>query len=167
MHAALIAANNAVKEISGAGSTLCAVVIKDWKLHWISVGDSRIYLYRNGALRRLNNEHNFKNVLDRMAEMGQITREEAETDTRAEMLTSYLGMDELNEIDVNCIEFPLFLGDSIMMCSDGLYRELSNNEMAYILENADENVCDDLVNAALGKNDIHQDNITVTLMDID
>lgn len=167
LYAAMQSANEAVKKIDGAGSTLCAVAVKDWKLYWASVGDSRIYLYRNQQLRQLNTEHNFKAVLAQMVRDGKITQEEANQDPREAMLTSYLGIPELEEVDINRDEFPLFLGDSVMICSDGLYRELSDEEMAYILTNADENVCEDLVNAALGKGDMNQDNITVTLMDID
>lgn len=161
------AANKAVNKLSGAGSTLCAVVIKDWQLHWLSIGDSRIYLYRNGSIRQINKEHNFAAVLDEQVKNGEITRAAAINDPRSQMLTSYLGIPELEEIDIVKGIFPLFLGDSIMICSDGLYRELSDDEISYILANGDESVCEDLVNAALAKEDINQDNITVTLMDID
>ena len=54
-----------------------------------------------------------------------------------------------------------------MICSDGLYRAVSDEEMAHILTNSDENVCENLIDAALRKGDINQDNITVMLMDID
>ena len=160
-------ANEAVKKIDGAGTTLCAVVIKDWLLHWVSVGDSRIYLYRNGTLRQLNYEHNYEKVLSDMVQSGQISLQQALNDPQRNALTSYIGMESLEEADISTHNFPLFKGDSIMLCSDGLYRALSDDEMAYIIKNANDSVCDVLVEKALEKNISSQDNITVMLMDID
>ena len=160
-------ANTAVHGIEGAGTTLCAAVIKDWKLYWLSIGDSRIYLYRNGAVHKINNEHNYEKVLDRMAANGEISVEEALSNPNRAALTSYIGIDELDEIDLNPDIFPLFSGDSILLCSDGLYRALSDKEIAKIVRDADDDVCDVLVNAAMKKNLITQDNITVVLMDVD
>ena len=160
-------ANDAVVKLDGAGTTLCAIVIKDSQLHWLSVGDSRIYLYRNGTLRRLNKEHNYENVLNEKVESGEISLSEAVNDPNRAALTSYIGIDELDEIDINTDIFPLFKGDSVMMCSDGLYRTLCDEEMAYIVKNAEEDVCDFLISKALEKNIETQDNITVVLMDVD
>lgn len=160
-------ANEKVKLLDGAGSTLAAVVIKDWKLYWISIGDSRIYLYRKGTLRRINNEHNYESVLSDMVLRGEITVEEAINDPNRAALTSYLGIENLEEIDLNVNEFPLFRGDSLLLCSDGLYRALSDEEMSEVVMEADDNVCEELVSLALSKNDPSQDNITVMLMDID
>lgn len=166
LYAAVQNANKAVGMIDGAGSTLCAAVIKDCCLYWVSVGDSRIYLYRNRTVRQLNKEHNFGAALDKMVKRGIITKNEADTDPRAAMLTSYLGIEELREVDSGG-GFALLEGDSVLLCSDGLYRELSDNEIADIIANSGDSVCDDLVGAALDKGDINQDNITVALIDID
>ena len=160
-------ANEAVSALGNAGSTLCAAVIKDWQLHWLSIGDSRIYLYRNKTLRRLNKEHNYEAVLNEKVLKGEISLADAVSNPDRAALTSYLGIPELKEIDICTEKFPLFCGDSVMLCTDGLYRELSDEEMAYILTNGDETVCEQLIRAALNKNDKFQDNITITLMDID
>ena len=161
------AANRAVLSIEGAGTTLCAAVIKRWRLYWLSIGDSRIYLYRNGSVRRINIEHNYEQVLKRMAENGEISRSAAYSDPNRAALTSYIGMNELEEMDINPGIFPLISGDSILLCSDGLYRSLSEAEMSRIIYDADDDVCDVLVEAAMKKNIAAQDNITVVLMDID
>ena len=161
------AANSAVLGIDGAGTTICAAIVKDWKLYWLSVGDSRLYLYRDGILRRINKEHNYENVLNRMVQNGEILPEEALSDPNRAALTSYIGIEELEEIDFNPDIFPLMPGDSIMLCSDGLYRALSDEEMSKIIRDADDDVCDVLVKKAIGKNIPTQDNITVVLMDID
>lgn len=160
-------ANKAVKNIDGAGSTIVAVVIKDWKLYWLSIGDSRIYLYRNGRLQRINKEHNYEYVLSQMVLNGEITVEEAINNPNRAALTSYLGVDTLEEMDINTKDFPLFGGDSIILCSDGLYKALSDSEIACIVRDADDNVCEEMIEMALAKNIVSQDNITVMLMDID
>lgn len=160
-------ANEAVKTLKDAGSTLIAVVIKNWKLYWLSIGDSRIYLYRNRKLRRLNKEHNYEAVLSEMVLNGEITVEEAINNPHRSALTSYLGIESLEEIDINVNEYPLFAGDSIMLCSDGLYKSLGDTEIADIIMEADDDVCDVMVERALAKRIANQDNITVMLMDID
>lgn len=160
-------ANEAVKMLEGAGSTLIAVVIKNWRLYWLSIGDSRIYLYRNHMLRRLNREHNYEALLSEMVLNGEITVEEAISNPHRSALTSYLGIEKLEEIDINVNEFPLRAGDSLLLCSDGLYKALSDTELANIIMEADDDVCDVIVSQALSKNLPNQDNITVMLMDID
>lgn len=160
-------ANEYVQTLEGAGSTLCAVVIKDGRLYWLSIGDSRIYLYRNGSLRQLNKEHNYEKVLNEKVLNGELSLAQAVNDPNRAALTSYIGMGEIEEIDLNRDIFPVFKGDSVLLCSDGLYRALSEEEMAFALKNAGTNVCDVLVKRALAKNIEAQDNITVVLMDVD
>lgn len=160
-------ANEAVQMLDGAGSTLAAVVIKDWNLHWLSIGDSRIYLFRKNNLVQLNDEHNYAAVLDKMVINGEISQDEALNNPHRAALTSYLGIDDLQEIDANMNNFPLRIGDSLLLCSDGLYRALSDAEINSIIMEADDDVCDALVEKALSKHITNQDNITVMLMDID
>lgn len=160
-------ANDAVKLLGGAGSTIIVTVIKDWNLYWLSIGDSRIYLYRNGNLLRLNKEHNYESVLSDMVLRGEISVEEAINNPNRQALTSYLGINDLEEIDINAHDVPLCSGDSILLCSDGLYKALSDDEIAEIIGSADDDVCEVMVNSAMSKNIRTQDNITVMLLDID
>ncbi len=160
-------ANDCVLEYDGAGSTLCAVVVKDKKLYYVSIGDSRIYLYRNRQLHQLNCEHNYAVDLDQMVKEGKKTYQEAMSDPRRQALTSYMGISELELIDRGPDDFELFIGDSLLLCSDGLYRGVSAEEMVYILENSKESVADDLINCALRKRIHGQDNVTVVLVDLD
>jgi len=60
-----------------AGSTLVAVIVKDDKLYWASVGDSRIYLFRSGEMVQLNSEQNYSADLMRQVAVGKITRDTA------------------------------------------------------------------------------------------
>ncbi len=159
--------NLQIQQISGAGATLCAVVIKDWCLHFVSVGDSHIYMYRNGYVRRLNKEHNYAAVLQELVEKGEMSKEEADSHPDRQSLTSYMGIDELEEIDYNSEEIHLMYGDSIMLCSDGFYRAMSDEEIAYALKNGDEGVAESMVETVLSKKIRGQDNITVLIVDID
>lgn len=160
-------ANEAVKSIGQAGATLAVIVIKDWSLRWVSVGDSRIYLYRQGNLVRLNKEHKYESVLSDMVLRGEMSVQEAVNNPNREALTSYLGIDTLEEIDIHTEDFPLYRGDSILICSDGLYRAVTDNEIADIISKADDDVCDVMIRCALSKGIRKQDNITVMLLDID
>ncbi|MGM9936418.1 MAG: PP2C family protein-serine/threonine phosphatase, partial [Candidatus Ornithomonoglobus sp.] len=100
-------ANESLAELSDGGTTLVCAVVNAWRLYWISVGDSRIYLYRNGLLRKLNIEHNYKHRLLQMAETGEITFHQALTNKKGNALTSYVGMEYITEYDYNDCEFPL------------------------------------------------------------
>ena len=60
-----------------AGTTLTTVFLRNGKLFWCSIGDSHIYLYRDGTLEQLNIDHNFGAQLDQMALEGSITQDEA------------------------------------------------------------------------------------------
>lgn len=167
MACAAAAANNAVRKIGGAGTTLCATVIKDWRLYWLSVGDSRIYLYRNSQMLQLNKEHNYGSLLDQLAKEGRISATEAVSDPNRAALTSYIGKEELEEVDISYTPISLYAGDSVLICSDGVYRTVSEREIAYALAGAGENVCDVIINRVISKGTPNQDNATVILMDLD
>lgn len=129
-------ANNEVRkylDINGyskSGSTVVAVIIKDGGLYFISVGDSRIYLYRGGALIQLNREHIYGNELDEKAARGEIGAEEARNDPQRNSLTSYIGMDELAQIDRNIRPVALMSGDRVLLMTDGIFTALSEEEIS-------------------------------------
>ena len=163
---ALDSANERVNTLGGAGSTLIGIVIKDNLLHWVSVGDSRLYLMRNGVMRQLNKEHVYSEILDERYSNGEISYEEAMNDPERYALTSYLGIPEIETVDRNSDDFPLFIGDCIMMCSDGLYKVMSDEEIAAVLGGAGDNPAQDAVDAALSKQSPTQDNVTVLVLKI-
>ena len=165
MREALLDANEAVKRCTGAGATMVAVIVKGSCLNWISVGDSRIYLFRNNCLRQLNREHTYAEELDSMYRRGEISREEALNNPERRALTSYLGLPEIVNIDHKS-DFHLLPHDIIMLCSDGLYNTLSDDEISNILSSESETIAEDLTRASLIKNNIQQDNITVVLLKI-
>lgn len=102
------------------GTTLVAVVLKDDKLFWTSVGDSNIAVFRGGRLIMVNRKENVKNFMEDQYHAGAIAREEAlnnNTDTR---LVNYLGYDGFKKADES--DRPIFLkkGDKVLIYSDGV-----------------------------------------------
>lgn len=116
-----------------AGTTLTTVFLRNGKLFWCSIGDSHIYLYRDGTLEQLNIDHNFGAQLDQMALEGSITQDEALHHPQRAALTSYLGISELTLISGNRMQFQLRKGDVLIQCTDGLYRYLPDSTMCRIL----------------------------------
>ena len=114
---------------SRGGSTLVACLVQNGELAWLSIGDSRIYLWRNGGLIQLNREHNFSRDLTLLALQGDLTLEEVGTDPRRENLTSYVGRGFPGAIEWNEEPVSLLPGDQILLVSDGVYRALSQNEL--------------------------------------
>lgn len=146
------------------GTTLTAAVILQNQLFWVSVGDSRIYLYRNNELSQLNVEHIYGRDLDQKVLLKEITWESAQSHPDREALTSYVGMPELLEVDRNIKGLPLRAGDRIMLCSDGLYRGLSEDEMKEKLAGDPAEAAEALIQAVIGKKKAGQDNATVAIL---
>lgn len=103
------------------GTTIIACIIYDEKLYFASVGDSYLYLYRNGQLVRLNEMHNvcirqYKQELLH----GGFDPFKGRNDMEAEALTQFLGMDGLTEADWFRKPFAIYAGDVFLACSDGM-----------------------------------------------
>lgn len=150
-----------------AGTTLLAAVIEDDKLYFASVGDSRIYLIREGKCYQLTEDHNVMYRLKEQIMAGEITIEEANAAKKKEALISYIGMGCVSLMDISASPCLLKKGDWILLCSDGLYRSLSVEELLYLLEQYPEDVittAEVLTSIAVGKGLRNQDNTTVALL---
>ena len=148
----------------GAGSTLISVIIDGDNLYWASVGDSHIYIIRGMEMIRVNKEHNYFEELKEMVNRGQITMEEAINDRNKDALTSYMGIGSLHLMDVIEKPFKLEKDDFIILCSDGLYRSASDNEIYKTVidySNDMQLAAKKLVDCAISKNKKYQDNTTV------
>lgn len=109
----------------GAGSTAVGAVMRGGQLFWISVGDSRLYLYRKGQLLCPVKPHNYGTLLNEMLEEGKIGEEKwMEGQKKAEALISFLGIGGLERMEYNGNPFVLESDDLILLCSDGLYKSL-------------------------------------------
>ena len=113
-----------------AGTTVVAVIIEENRLYWLGVGDSRVYLIRGNRMWALTRDHNYRMRLDEALSQGIITEEIYRREERkAEALISFIGKGGLTLMDYNVEPFYLQNGDRILLCSDGLYRTLDNNEI--------------------------------------
>jgi len=114
---------------SGMGTTLLAPLVVRGALHWISVGDSPLYLFREGRGRRLNENHAMAERLDQWVAEGRISEHAAQTHPDRHCVTSVLMGREVHEVDVDRAPVALSAGDIILAASDGI-ETLSLAEMA-------------------------------------
>jgi len=111
------------------GTTLVAALAWRNQLHWVSAGDSRIYVLRGDEILQLTRDHNYLLQLNEMVRSGAMTEAEAEADSRAEALISFIGMGGIGLLDINEKPFLLRNGDVVLLCSDGLYKAAADAEI--------------------------------------
>lgn len=164
-------ANTAVREMAEAqqlgnyvGTTLVATVVKEDQLHLLSVGDSRIYHYRRGVLTPLTEDHIYLRYLAHEVARGTITQEQALSHPERDALTSYLGIDKLHEIEQPPAPLTLEPGDRVLLCSDGLYGPLDDEELIDPLEATPQEAADMLLQSVLAKKLGYQDNATLVVL---
>ncbi len=119
-----------------AGCTLVAVIISDGMLDWVSVGDSRIYVLRDNAIVAVTRDHNYRRELEEALERGEITREFFENEIltkRSDALTNYLGMGGIHRMERSVQPLELMDGDMVLLCSDGLYKRLDEDQIKALL----------------------------------
>ena len=152
----------------GAGTTTVAVYIDNGCMDWISVGDSKIYVIRNNTIQCIVREHNYRMMLNDMYMKGEITLEQYRSEEhKAEALISFLGIGSVSLIDESENSLQLMQGDIILLCSDGLYKSLSEQMiLAVISDNYFDmqRAADELTDAALRYSSKSQDNTTVVLL---
>ncbi len=117
-------ANDRVREVAasakgrpGMGTTCVSVLVLDGKGVMGHVGDSRLYMQRGGNVFQLSEDHTYVNDAVRH---GLLTREQARTSPYAHAVTRGIGMGET--VCVDTLIFDLLPGDSLLLCSDGLYE---------------------------------------------
>lgn len=163
-------------ELKTAGTTLVGVVIQQNKMWYVSVGDSRVYLYRKEKLMQLSTDHNVNEQLKKYCIEGSISKSDYESfcqDKRAEALTSYLGLAKKNEIDQNNIAIEIKANDKIIMCSDGLYKALPTNKIQELItlgkkeSPKGETLAQRLISSAIQKQIRNFDNTTVIAIEIE
>lgn len=162
-----LARNTGADTSRGMGATIAAVVIHGNRLYWMTVGDSRIFLFRNGQLARVNRLHRYGDELDERLAQGELSEVEVNTDSRRHMLMSYLGLPSLYKVD--CPDAPLELqtADRMILCSDGLTDALTINEIGAIVSLAkDPNSCAEALMACVKEKERPvQDNATVIVVE--
>lgn len=149
---AIAAANEAVYTLAeedirlrGMGTTLVALLVEERRAWVAHVGDSRCYRMRKGTLERLTEDHS---LVDEQVRRGQITAAEAANSPLRNVITRAIGSHgsvtpEIAEVDVRS-------GDVLLLCSDGLVREVSDRQIGEVLQAATsvEAACEQLIDAA-------------------
>ena len=144
------------------GSTLVAALIEERNLYFISIGDSRIMLYRGGGLITLNREHKAGVSMEERRARGEVNLAER----KPGVLTSYMGKEDLREIDRNTVPIHLLSGDQILLMSDGVYNALTEDEIIARLTTDARISAQGICDAISEKQISGQDNATVVVIRI-
>lgn len=172
LHEALMRANDAVGEIFAApeafgGTTLVASFAGHGVLHWVSVGDSALYLWRQGTLRRLNADHSMRAVYEKFICPGGMTRKEALAG--GHVLRSAVTGEDIPLIDESRRPLPVLPGDRLLLASDGLESLMSPGlvppAVRSLLRQRGGNLAAELVQACAALDDPYADNVTVVSLD--
>src|SRR3954452_3291967 len=147
---------------AGMGTTLTAIYVGEDEAAIAHVGDSRAYLFRDGELRRLTDDHS---LVEELMRQGKLTPEEASDHPQKSIITRALGPEP--DVDVDRQTIPLRDSDVFLLCSDGLTTMIDEEAIAHVLREAGslEAAGDALIaaaNAAGGR-----DNITVVLFRVE
>ncbi|OYW20266.1 MAG: hypothetical protein B7Z52_02495 [Burkholderiales bacterium 12-64-5] len=165
----LAAANDAVIALGPEGelgATLVAAVVAGAHLHWITVGDSALTLFRGGQFCLLAELHTYASELDARVRLGEISAAAALADPQREALSSYLGQRRLERVERSGDPLELAAGDRVLLASDGIFKTLSAAEMAEAMPGSAQETCDALLERVLLKSLPEQDNATVIVFGI-
>lgn len=163
---AIECANNAIYKMSvrspqlhGMGTTVTACVITDGKVTAAQVGDSRLYLIRDGEITQITKDHS---LVEMLIESGSITKEDAKHHPQKNVITRAIGTDSTVQADI--YEFNATPGDTVLLCSDGLVNMVEDEKiLSLITETEDfETLAGNLVNEAENAGGV--DNITAVLI---
>jgi serine/threonine protein phosphatase PrpC len=145
----------------GMGATIVAAWIEGQRLSLVHVGDSRAYVLRAGSLDQLTADHS---LVAEKVRIGVLTPQEADASEMQSVLTRAVGTNETVEVDAD--EQMLLVGDSLLLCSDGLTRMVTDPEVASTLLTSisAQNAADRLVDLANEYGGV--DNVSVIVLRI-
>ena len=144
------------------GTTVVAARISGNRFEVAWVGDSRIYLWRDGQLAQLSQDHSY---VQELIANGAITHEQARSHPHRNVVTQALGVTDPADLNVETMTGELRPGMQLLLCSDGLTEEVDDATIAGVLAGADcsaQECVDSLVAAALDGGG--SDNVTVVLV---
>lgn len=148
-------------QLSGMGTTCTLVLFDAERAHIAHVGDSRAYLFRNGELEQLTDDHT---LVGRLVREGKLRPEEAAHHPQRSVITRALGVDDDVHVDLSAIDVGE--GDRVLICSDGLTSMVEHAQIAEMLETESDpqQAADRLVSLANSAGG--EDNITVIVVDV-
>jgi protein phosphatase len=144
----------------GMGTTCTAISITDSHLYFAHIGDSRLYLVHDAKISRLTRDHSY---VGRLVESGLIAETDAEAHPQRHVLTAALGVGDEVTPDAPLHPLPLDQGDVLVLCTDGLWGLISDEELrARVTQHAPSDACRELVSLARERG--APDNVTVQVM---
>lgn len=158
-NAEILSSSRAKPELAGMGTTIVALLADGARVALAHVGDSRAYLIRAGAARRLTDDHT---VVGELVRRGEISEQAAARHPQRHVLLRALGVGRTVEPDL--LELAPEAGDLFLLCSDGLTGHVEDDEIATLIGAAPDldAACERLVDLANGRGG--DDNITVVLL---
>lgn len=155
----------AVKESNArVGTTFIAAAVHGRELHWVSVGDSRIFLVRGEKITQLTTDHTVATELQRKVVQRSMSQEDADSNPDRGILTSYVGTPDLTDIDCNIKGYPMQPNDVLILCTDGLYRTLTPEEIMTEVEGHPQDIAERLIRRVAEKAEHAQDNASAVVL---
>lgn len=145
------------------GTTLVAALLRGRSLSFWCVGDSDLFLLREGTLYELNVRQEFRNDLILRALEGAFPVEDAFTDPQAGALSEYIGKEDV-KCDYTYLPFPLQPEDVLLLCSDGVSDTLTLKQIREAMALPPQACCDKLEEEILAAGRPNQDNYTAIVM---
>lgn len=153
--------------LNGMGSTLIGVDADANGLAWVSVGDSLLYVWRNGEIALINEDHSLAPEIDKLAAAGKISWAAARSDPRRHFLRSALTGSDIDLIDLSYQAAPLAVGDVILLASDGI-NTLESDAIAERIRQMDgqsaATIAQRLLDDVDAAGEPHQDNTTIVVI---
>ncbi len=116
------------KRGSNMGTTLSLALVDDHTAYIANVGDSRVYWLENGSITQISQDHS---LVAKLVATGKMTKEEARNHPKSNLLYRTVGTDE--KVKVDTFKLELKKGGSLMLCTDGLWGEVSDEDIHQIV----------------------------------
>jgi serine/threonine protein phosphatase PrpC len=156
-------------ETEGMGATLVVPALVENRLYWISVGDSPLFLYRNGKLTQLNEDHSMAPQIDFMVKSGLMDAETGANHPDRNCLISVLMGTRIPKVDCPLKPYELRAGDIVICSSDGL-QFLSNPQIEKLVgkyaKKRSTEIAERLLEELQKLDDPDQDNISFTIIKV-
>ncbi len=147
-----------------SGTTLVCAMVKNGELHWLCIGDSRLYLKRGARMYQINEDHDYLNMLLSDVLSGAMTMEEALSEPQKDSLVGCIGKCDLTSFEYSRKGLKLEDGDKIVLCSDGVYNGISYEAFNNFLESEPQTAAEKIAREVIKSKNPCQDNLTVMVM---
>lgn len=160
-HHAILQASRDGKGPEGMGTTIVALKTTDSACEIAWVGDCRAYLWDGHTLKQLTRDHSY---VQHLVDTGVITSSESSRHPYQDILIQALGAADISDVKVEKITHELYRNEQILLCSDGLTKELTPNDIAHLLslDLSEQEKVDSLIASALESGG--RDNISIILI---